>query len=362
MRRTFDAVCLSAFIGAWPAPSVCAEFTDSDVLPAIGYVVFTRDAVGFVSRPNRKFGDLDLVFRFAYDRGSRKLAEVDTRQFEARFPGNAHKYDPREASMGSEQHELIGHAGKGAEYRSKLKYCGEGGEDDENKQPALTIGNKAVRILAANKCTGVSSLEIVGDQVWLGTVYSGEGGYSTAEGIIVESPGGGRVLARIPLTGWVTQVREDPFSGEVWAATEYGIYEIGRQFRILSAHFYYDDFDPLTGEPRFSFSGTAIPGNPLSVVSRCCRPRSGGPSTRSQRRFPRPISIASLSTISSCAATSIGRILPASGPCCRSSSTRACRKRRVFAMYGGRLRAESAVPTPRSTASAASRRPRSTPA
>ena len=268
MRRTFDAVCLSAFIGAWPAPSVCAEFTDSDVLPAIGYVVFTRDAVGFVSRPNRKFGDLDLVFRFAYDRGSRKLAEVDTRQFEARFPGNAHKYDPREASMGSEQHELIGHAGKGAEYRSKLKYCGEGGEDDENKQPALTIGNKAVRILAANKCTGVSSLEIVGDQVWLGTVYSGEGGYSTAEGIIVESPGGGRVLARIPLTGWVTQVREDPFSGEVWAATEYGIYEIGREFRILSAYFYYHDFDPLAGEPRFSFSGTAIPGNPLSVVSR----------------------------------------------------------------------------------------------
>ena len=266
MRRTFDAVCLAAFIGACPAPSVCAEFTDSDVLPEIGYVVFTRDVVGFVSRPNRKFGGRDLVFRFTYDRGSRKLAEVDAGQFQTRFPGSAHKYDPRVASQGSKQHELIGHAGNGVEYRSKLKYCGD--EDDEKERANLTVGNKAVRILAANECTSVSSLEIVGDQLWLGTVYSGESGHAKAEGIIVESPGGGRVIARIPLTGWVTQVRTDPFSSEVWAVTEYGIYQFSRQFRIVSAHLYYHDFDPLTGEPRFSFSGTTIPGNPLSVVSR----------------------------------------------------------------------------------------------
>jgi hypothetical protein len=224
--------------------------------------------VGFVSRPNREFGGRDFVFRFTYDRASRTLAEVDAGQFQARFPGSTLKYDPRVASRGSEQHELIGRAGNGVEYRSKLKYCGEGGEDDDNEQAKLTVGNQAVPILAANKCTGVSSLEIVGYQLWLGTVYSGEGGHSKAEGIIVESPGGGRVIARIPLTGWVTQVRADPFSSEVWAVTEYGVYQIDRQFRVLSAHLYYHDFDPLTGEPRFSFSSAAIPGNPLSVVSR----------------------------------------------------------------------------------------------
>ena len=268
MRRTFNAVCLSALIGAWPVPSVCSEFTDSDALPEIGYVVFTRDAVGFVSRPNRQFGGRDLVFRFIYDRASRKLAEVDSGQFQARFPGSAVNYDPRPAPQGSEQHELIGHAGNGVEYRSKLKYCGEGSADDEKERANLSVGKQAVRILAADRCTGVSSLEIVGDQLWLGTVYSGEGGYSKAEGIIVESPGGGRVIAQIPLTGWVTQVRADPFSSEVWAVTEYGIHQISRQFRIVSAHLYYHDFDPLTGQPRFSFSGTAIPGNPLSAVSR----------------------------------------------------------------------------------------------
>ena len=268
MRRICGAVCLSALVGAWPAASVSSEYRDSDVLPEIRYVVFTRDAVGFVSRPNRQFGGRDLVFRFAYDRGSRRLAEVDAKQFQARFPASSLKDGPRDASRGTEQHELIGYAGNGAEYRSKLKYCGEGGEDDEKEQPKLTVGNKPVRILAAGKCTGVSSLEIVGDQLWLGTVYSGEGGHSKAEGIIVESAGSERALARIPLPGWVAQVRADPFSDEVWAVTEHGIYQIGRQFRIVAAHLYYHDFDPLTGEPRFSFSGTAAPGNPFSVVSR----------------------------------------------------------------------------------------------
>lgn len=263
MRRTFNAVCLSALIGAWPVPSVCSEFTDSDVLPRIGYVVFARDAVGFVSAPNQTFGGWNFVFRFTYDRASRKLAEVDAGQFQARFPGSALKYDPRLPS--GEHPELVGRAGNGVEYRSKLKFCGD---EDEKKRAKLTVGNKTVRILAANECTSVSSLEIVGDQLWLGTVYSGESGYDKAEGIIVESPGGGRVIARIPLTGWVTQVRADPFSGEVWAVTEYGIYQISRQFLIVSAHLYYHDFDPPTGEPRFLFSDAPIPNNPLSVISR----------------------------------------------------------------------------------------------
>jgi hypothetical protein len=265
MRKICGAVCLSALVGAWPAPSVSSEFRDSDVLPEIGYVVFNRDAVGFVSRPNRNFGGRDFTFRFVYDRGNRKLVEIDAAQFEKRFPGSAGKYDPYPVPR---SHELIGHAGNGVEYRSRLKYCGEGGEDDESERRKLTVGNKAVRILALDECTGVSSVEIVGDQLWLGTVYLGEGGHSKAEGIIVQSPGGGRAFARIPFAGWVSQVRADPFSNEVWAATEHGIYRVGRQFQILSAHLYYHDFDPGTGEPRFSFSATATPGKPLSAIAR----------------------------------------------------------------------------------------------
>lgn len=266
MRTICRALCLSALADAWPAPSISGEFSDSDVYPEIGYVVFTQDAVGFVSRPNRHFGGRDITFRLSYDRGSRKLGEIDAAQFQKRFPGSAYRNDPSPAPSG--EHELIGRAGNGVQYRSKLKYCGEGGEDDEKKQPRLTVGGKAVRIRAREECTTVSSVEIVDSQLWLGTVYFGESGYSKAEGIIVESAGGERVLARIALPGWVAQVRADPYSKDVWVATDTGIYQVGRNFQIVATHLYYHDFDPATGQPRFGFSVTATPGNPLSLVSR----------------------------------------------------------------------------------------------
>jgi hypothetical protein len=260
MRRIRGAVFLLTLAGGWSAMSFSSEFQESDVLPVIGYVAFTRDAVGFVSRPNGNLGK--SVFWFSYERQQRRLAEVDAKEFQARFPGFVLREDPRSLQPGD---EWIGHAGKGTEYQTKIKYCGEGIEDD---QRSLIVGGKAVRVLARNKCTSVSAVEIVGDQLWLGTAYSGEGGYSEAEGIIVESRRGERELARIPLKGWVAQLRADPFSDDLWAVTEYGIYRVGRDFKIASTNLYYHDFDPSTGEPRLLFSSTATAGNPLSVVSR----------------------------------------------------------------------------------------------
>jgi hypothetical protein len=99
-------------------------------------------------------------------------------------------------------------------------------------------------------------------------VYSGEGGFSGAEGIIIESAGGEREIARIPVAGWVAQLRADPFSEDVWAMTESGIYRIGRNFQVVSANLYYHDFDPATGQPRIAFSATPHAGNPLAVVAR----------------------------------------------------------------------------------------------
>jgi len=261
MRKTCGAFCLWALASAWPAAPYAAEFQESDVLPEIGYTVFTRDAVGFVSRPNRQIG---VVFWFSYERQERRLAEIDARQFQARFPGSALKEDPRRSGPGEEE-AWSGRTGNGTEYRSKVKYCGEGVEND---QRALVVGGRLIRILGRDKCTSVSAVEVLGDQLWLGTAYSGEGGSSEAEGIIVESSGDGRALARIPLKGWVNQLRADPFSDEVWAVTEYGIYQLNRKFHVISAGLYYHDFDPSSGEPRLSFSSAATEGNPLSVISR----------------------------------------------------------------------------------------------
>jgi hypothetical protein len=260
MTRTCPVVLLCAL--TWPAAPFASEYRDSDVMPEVRYLVFAKDAVGFVSRPNSQLGRPEPVFRFVYDRRDARVAEVDTAQFRARFPGREPEENPRQSHSG-EQHERIGRAADGSEYRSKVKYCGEGVEDERS----LVVAGRSVRILARNECTSVSAVEIVGGQLWLGTAYSGESGYSEAEGIIVESAAGERELARIVLTGWVTQLRADTFSEDVWAATEFGIYRISRKFQV-SANLYYHDFDPGTGQPRIAFSPSARAGNPLAVVAR----------------------------------------------------------------------------------------------
>jgi hypothetical protein len=266
-RVRLAPVCLLAAIGAWPAASSGHEFSDSEALPSIRQLVFSPDAVGFVSPKNDLLGGAPLYF--IYDRGNRKIAEVDAAQFRQRFPASVPSDEPRESRRSSPYH-LIGRTAGGVEYKLRLKYCGEGGDEDDEKMELVVVGGKPVRVGAREECTSVSSVEIVGDQLWLGTAYSGEQkGYSAAEGVIVQSLRGGRVLARLDaVSGWVTRVRLDPFSKNVWVTTDLGIFEVSPQFRLLSANLYYHDFDPRTGEPRFAFSSEATRGNPLSAVAR----------------------------------------------------------------------------------------------
>lgn len=261
------SICLVAFVGAWPLASSGHEFSDSEALPSIRQLVFSPDAVGFVSPTNDLLGGAPLYF--IYDRGNRKIAEVDAAQFRRRFPASVPSDEPREGRHSSPYH-LIGRTAGGVEYKLRLKYCGDGGDEDDEKMELVVVGGKPVRVGARDTCTSVSSVEIVGDQLWLGTAYSGEQkGYSAAEGVIVQSLRSGRVLARLDaVSGWVTRVRLDPFSKNVWVTTDLGIFEVSPQFKLLSADLYYHDFDPRTGEPRFAFSSEATRGNPLSAVSR----------------------------------------------------------------------------------------------
>lgn len=267
MKKIHGVICLLALIGAWPAPSVSLEFEDADVLPHIRGLGFNRDSVGFVSGADehhvwRNF--LGSSHYFIYDRSNRKIVEVDAKRFQRRFRVSALIDGPRPDPACTD--DLIGHTTNGLGYRLKLKYCGEGVTDDTRK---VIVNNRAVRVRARRECTSVSSVEIVSGQLWLGTATSGEGGYSTAEGVIVQDQRGTSVLARITsLSGWVARMHLDPFSNNVWVITENGIYEISPQFQILSVNLYYHDFDPSTGQPRFAFSNKAARGNPFSVVSR----------------------------------------------------------------------------------------------
>src|SRR5260221_12981731 len=140
MRKICGAFCLWALASAWPAAPYAAEFQESGVLPEIGYTVFTRDAVGFVSRPNRQIG---VVFWFSYERQERRLAEIDARQFQARFPGSGLKEDPRRSGPGEEE-AWSGGPGNGAGDRPKGKNLGEGVEED---QRGPVLGGRIIRRL-----------------------------------------------------------------------------------------------------------------------------------------------------------------------------------------------------------------------
>jgi len=242
-----------------------AEYQGSDFLPAIRYLVFDRDVVGFVSHESRyvdSFGS--TVFYFTYDRGNRRVVEVDAGQFQRRFPASTPRDDPRPDP--SQTYDLIGHTRGGIEYKLKMKYCGEGVTDDIRK---VVVANRNVRVRSRRECTSVSSVEIIDNQLWLGTAYSGEAGYSNAEGVIVQDMKGATVLARITaVAGPVARIQADPVSNNLWVITSDGIYEISRQYRILSANLSYQDFDPATGQPRYVFASKATHGNPFSVVSR----------------------------------------------------------------------------------------------
>lgn len=268
MKKIRRVICLLALIGMWPTLSGSSEFHDSDVLPRVRGVGFSQDAAGFVAYESNYYGSspsLRSSLYFIYERGNRKMVVVEPEQFQEYFPVSTLIYGPR-TNPAHTYDDLIGHTANGVGYSLKLKYCGEGITDDTRK---VVVDNKIVRVRARHECTNVSSVEIVNEQLWLGTAYSGEGGYSMAEGIIVQDMNGASVLARITsLSGWIAQIHADPFSNNVWAITENGIYEISPQFKILSVNLYYHDFDPSTGQPRFAFSNKATRSNPFAVISR----------------------------------------------------------------------------------------------
>lgn len=266
MKKIRRVICLFALIGAWTTTSVSAEFQDSDVLPNVVGIGFDRDAVGFSSNESEHSISHNLLgspLYFIYERGNRKMVEIEAKQFQERFPVKTLLDRPRTDPA---THDLVGHTANGVKYGLKLKYCGEGVTDHTRK---VVVDSKIVRVRARRECTNVSSVEIVNGQLWLGTAYSGEGGYSMAEGIIVQNMNGASVLARITsLSGWIAQIHADPFSNNVWAITENGIYEVSPQFKILSVNLFYHDFDPSTGAPHLSFSSKPTPSNPFAVVSR----------------------------------------------------------------------------------------------
>lgn len=230
-----------------------------DTLPQIENIVFSKTSVGFISRDQRYF---------VLERTNQILQLIEKDTFLQLFP-NWDRKKPSEII----KNEGIGsgvllRASNGMEFKAKNAYCSEG----EDIHHELWMQEKVV-VDQAEPCSSISTVEIVGNQLWLGTRYDGEYGDYPAQGVIIQSLREGNIIEKIGntegLTGDLIRViRIDPYSQNIWVITQRGFNEIDKSFKIANAKYFYEDFNPATGKPVVLLSTVAKQSNPFAVVER----------------------------------------------------------------------------------------------
>ncbi len=230
------------------------EFEEWHPLPQIENIVFSNTSVGFISQDHQYF---------IIDRKSRVFQQVDENSFREKFSGPL----PTKPYERFKEREVI-RASNGREFQSESAYCGEGA----NQPHKLWLDGKVFQDVVA-PCVSISAVEIIDNQLWLGTVYTGEGGEAPAHGIIVQSLQEPRLIKKIDtkegLTGnLVRAIRIDTQGDKVWVATECGLNEVDRKFRVVSSRYFYEDFDSVSGKPTVFLSSSPKSNNPLAVISR----------------------------------------------------------------------------------------------
>lgn len=230
-----------------------------ETLPQIENILFSKDAVGFIASDKRYF---------VFDRGSKEFHQVDESRMKETFPGPA-PLSPSEViqNNGIGSTVLLRTSG-GKAYRTTNAYCDEGEESYHD----LSLDDIALED-AVLPCVSISAIEKVGDQLWLGTRYDGEGGESPAEGIIVQAAKKGTLIKKIGseqgLTGDLIRViRSDPFGPTVWVATQWGLNQLDRNLNIVQSGFFDEDFDPATGRSTVFLSPVLKESNPFVVLQR----------------------------------------------------------------------------------------------
>ncbi len=122
-------------------------------------------------------------------------------------------------------------------------------------------------------CTSVAALEIIGAQVWFGTMHPYEGGEAEAEGVVVQARDKKQKLVAITVKSGLTpgpvhMLREDPFTKTVWVATARGLTQIDHQFQVRWASYWYEDFDATSGRSETSLIATNKRSNAFAVLGR----------------------------------------------------------------------------------------------
>lgn len=237
--------------GAW---GNTLEFEEGDTLPRIENFLFTASSVGIISKDGR---------HFVLDRHTEDLQQVETQSFGQHFPG---PWPPKPYESFPTKDVL--RSSTGEEFELTPAYCDEGA----NRPHELQYQQRPFPDVL-KPCTSVAALEIIGPHLWLGTIREEEPGPASGEGIVVQLLGKKQKVRTITgksgLTGGQIRVlRDDPFTKTVWVATEWGLNQIDRQFRVIWGRYWHEDFEPSSQKSQIFLSASRKASNPFAVLSR----------------------------------------------------------------------------------------------
>lgn len=231
------------------------EFRDTDTLPYVENILFSPSSLGIVSQDGRLF---------RVDRQTHAVHQLDVQTFAQQFP----KPWPPKPSDPPRAEPNVLRATSGEEFEQTPGSC------DEGIDSAHVLRYQQRRLPDVLKpCSTVTALEIIGPQLWLGTASFGEGGDSKAEGIVVQLRHKRQKLQSITaqsgLTGGtIRMLRDDPVSKTVWVATERGLNQIDRRFRVTWSGYWYEEFEPASRKSETFLSPTLMASNPFAVLGR----------------------------------------------------------------------------------------------
>lgn len=223
----FGAALTSAFLAAlFPHPGHAGREPEPwDDLPQVLIIQFSAKDIGLVTSGSG---------RHALDRKTLALQPLSDQQYARAFGETAEP--PAKVLEGDGTHSLVLlRTSRNVEYRTQDAYCSEG----EDRGHVLWLAKKRLKS-RVDRCASVSALEVVGNQLWLGTRYDGEYGEYPAEGVVVQSMDHGRLLGRVAtaqgLTGdLIRTIRWDPYERGMWIATNEGINLVDERLRVKKA-------------------------------------------------------------------------------------------------------------------------------
>lgn len=242
-----------------------------DVLPKIVNMAFSEMHVGFISRDKSYFVLERTSRRWEHSRDWKKFSEL--------FPTGQSPEPARtieEKGIGS---LVLLRASGNTTFKTKNAYCGEGaGIEHRLYRDGKEVSDHV------DPCRSVSSLEKLGDLLFLGTRLDAEYGEYPAQGIVIQSIKDGKLAGRIGekegLSGNLVRViRLDPRTGHLWVASHQGFNEISvdiqksrkgpaTKFQILDTQYFYEGFDEATGKPTILLSPAPQPSDRFASTAR----------------------------------------------------------------------------------------------